>query len=97
MMRNLLDFSPVPHVVLDPKGLMIGVNLAGAKLFGCKRKVLWREPLTRFLESADQPVFHKHVKTLIHRHAAHTCAIHIRRTDGTPLNISLRSKNPSEY
>jgi PAS domain S-box-containing protein len=86
---DLFDFSPVPHIVLDQNGLMIGVNLAGAKMFGCKRKTLLKEPLTRFMEPDDQPVFHEHFTTL--RHAARTCAIHIRKTDGTPLTISLRS------
>jgi PAS domain S-box-containing protein len=85
----MFAFSPVPHLVLDQNGLMIGVNLAGAKMFGCKRKALLKEPLTRFMEPDDQPVFHEHFKTL--SHAARTCAIHIRRTDGTPLTISLRS------
>jgi chemotaxis family two-component system sensor kinase Cph1 len=86
---DMFDFSPVPHLVLDRNGLMIGVNLAGAKMFGCKRKALLKEPLTRFMEPDDQPVFHEHFKTL--SHDARTCAIHIRRTDGTPLTISLRS------
>jgi PAS domain S-box-containing protein len=88
---DLFDFSPVPHIVLDQNGLMIGVNLAGAKMFGCKRKALLKEPITRFMEPGDRPVFHDHFKTLGHRHADRTCAIHIRRTDGTPLTISLRS------
>jgi PAS domain S-box-containing protein len=86
---DLFDFCPVPHLVLDQNGLMIGVNLAGAKMFGCKRKALLKEPLTRFMEPDDQLVFHEHFTTL--SHAARTCAIHIRRTDGTPLTISLRS------
>jgi PAS domain S-box-containing protein len=91
MMKNLLDYSPVPHLDLDRKGLMVGVNLAGAKLFGCKRKALLKEPLTRFMEPYDRPVFQEHLEMIGHRCAAHTCAIHIRRKDGTPLNISLRS------
>ncbi len=89
MIENLLDYSPVPHLDLDGKGLMVGVNLAGAKMFGCKRKTLLKEPLTRFMEPDDRPVFHEHFKTL--SYAPRTCAIHIRRTDGTPLTISLRS------
>jgi PAS domain S-box-containing protein len=88
---DLFDFSPVPHLFLDRNGLMIGVNLAGAKMFGCKRKALLKEPLTRFMEPGDQPAFHEHFKTLGRRHAARACAIHIRRTDGTPLTISLES------
>jgi PAS domain S-box-containing protein len=88
---DLFDFSPVPHLFLDRDGLMIGINLAGAKMFGCKRKALLKEPLTRFMEPGDQPAFHQHFKTLGHGHATRTCAVHIRRTDGIPLTISLRS------
>ena len=51
---DMFDFSPVPHIVLDQNGLMIGVNLAGAKMFGCKRKALLKEPITRFMEPGDQ-------------------------------------------
>jgi PAS domain S-box-containing protein len=91
MMRNLIDFSPIPHFAFDKKGLLVGANLAGAKLFGCKRKALLEEPLNRFLEPGDLPVFHEFLKTLGQRRDAHTCEIHIRRTDGTPLHISLRS------
>jgi PAS domain S-box-containing protein len=91
MMKNLLDYSPVPHLVLDRKGLMVGVNLAGAKLFGCKRKALLKEPLTRFMEPHDRHVFQEHLAMLGRPCAVRTCAIHIRRTDGTPLNVSLRS------
>ncbi|HET6490250.1 MAG TPA: PAS domain-containing protein [Syntrophales bacterium] len=88
---DMFDFSPVPHLILDRNGLMIGVNLAGARMFGCKRKALLKEPITRFMEPGDQPAFHEHFKTLGRRHTARACAIHIRRTDGTPLTISFES------
>jgi PAS domain S-box-containing protein len=83
------DFFPIPHLVLDPDGTIVGVNLAGAKLLGFKKKVLVKERLTHFTD--DQSVLHEHLRTLGNRLTIQSCEIKIGDRAGTRFHAMLRS------
>jgi PAS domain S-box-containing protein len=85
------DFSPVAHFLLDQRGSITGVNLMGARILGCKRKALLKEPLSRFIEPVDHPLFRKQLDIHSRPCLAQPCEIGIRKADGTAFHASLHS------
>ena len=46
---DLYDFAPVGYFTLDPQGLILEVNLTGARLLGAPRDSLLRKPFILFV------------------------------------------------
>ncbi len=85
------DFSPIPHLILDAYGSITWINLAGARFFGCKRKVLLKELLSRFTEPDDQPNLLEHFRMLSNRHTAESNELRIRDMQGALIHVMIQS------
>ena len=46
---DLYDFAPVGYFTFDTQGLILEVNLTGAKLLGIERKLLLKKPFINFI------------------------------------------------
>jgi PAS domain S-box-containing protein len=78
---DLYDFAPVGYLSLNTEGLIIGINLTGAKLLGKERKAILNSRFT--LSIADDH------KDLWYRHFIHT-----KKNPGTQsLELPFPSKN----
>ena len=62
---ELYDFAPAGHLTLDMDCTIVEANLRAATLLDVTRKELIAQPLTRFLASDDQDVFHRHCREVI--------------------------------
>ncbi len=51
---DLYDFAPLGYVTLDEKGIILKINLTGAKLLGTPRAALIGTSFTSFIQSGDR-------------------------------------------
>ncbi len=59
---DLYDFAPLGYVTLDDKGIILKINLTGAKLLGTPRAALIGASLTSFIQSGDRRKIFKHLR-----------------------------------
>lgn len=50
---SLYDFAPIGYVTLDPEGVIVEINLNGARLLGQTREELTGKSLMRFVHTGD--------------------------------------------
>lgn len=55
--RELYDFAPVGYFTLDPDGLILQTNLAGAKLLHLERSRVMGRRFEEFLDFSDRSIF----------------------------------------
>ena len=88
---DLYDFAPVGYVTLDPHGLIVEVNLTGARLLGAPRNVLLQKPFILFVASGDRQAFHAYLRRLPASGAPQSCELEINPQQGPPGAVSLES------
>jgi len=89
---ELYDFAPVGYFTFDTKGLMLEVNLTGAKLLGIERKLLIKKPFSNFIATtAERDIYSKHCKDVFQKQDAPTCEIRLKRKDGSIFPAHLQS------
>lgn len=89
---ELYDFAPVGYFTFDEQGLILEVNLTGAKLLGTERKLLLKKPFINFIaQTAGREIFSKHRKDVFRPQSAHTCEIELKRKDGSIFPAQLQS------
>ena len=60
--QDLYDFAPLGYVTLDDKGIILKINLTGAKLLGTPRAALIGTSFTSFIQSGDRREISKHLR-----------------------------------
>jgi len=88
---DLYDFAPVGYFTLDPQGLIVEVNLTGAKLLGAPRNSLLQKPFILFVAPGDRQAFHEHLVRLPAGGAPQSSELEINPPQGPPLAVSLES------
>jgi len=89
---ELYDFAPVGYFTFDTKGLILEVNLTGAKLLGIERKLLIKKPFSNFIATtAERDIYLKHCKDVFQKQDAPTCDIRLKRKDGSIFPAHLQS------
>jgi putative nucleotidyltransferase with HDIG domain/PAS domain S-box-containing protein len=86
---DLYDFAPVGYFSLDKKGLIIEVNLTGARLLGMERDRLLLAPFFALVASADRAVFHSYLRKVFDSGMKQTCEIQIEPRENLPIYASL--------
>ena len=88
---DLFDFSPAGHLTLDTHGTIMEANLKVGILLGINRKELIGRPLTRFIASDDQDIFHRHCQEVLKTGTRQTCEVPLRKEAGVLRWIYLES------
>ena len=88
---DLYDFAPVGYVTLDPQGLIVEVNLTGARLLGAPRDLLLQKPFILFVAPGDRQAFHAYLKHLPAGGAPQSWELEINPQQGPPGAVSLES------
>ncbi|MBI5679716.1 MAG: PAS domain-containing protein [Methanobacterium sp.] len=86
---ELYDFAPVGYLILDKKGIIKRINLAGAKILGKPRKYLIDEAFIRFIAPSYQKTFHDHIQEIKKTHLKKQCQIELITANEIPLFVSL--------
>jgi PAS domain S-box-containing protein len=93
---NLYDFAPVGYFSFDKNGLIVEVNLTGAKQLGSERDHLINKPFSRFISPRSKDVFFMHLRQVFSSDVRQTCDIKLVDTKGVQLDVQLESLSVQE-
>jgi PAS domain S-box-containing protein len=89
---GLYDFAPIGYFTLDTRGLILQVNLTGAKLLGTERKLLLKKPFINFIgQAAEREIFSKHREDVLKKQGNQTCEIRLKKKNGVAFYAQLQS------
>ncbi len=80
---DLYHLAPMGYATVDDRGMILEANLTAATLLEMPRGVLIKQPLTRFILPADQPIYQRHHKQLFDTGEPQTCEVRMEKKDGT--------------
>ena len=90
---DLYDFAPVGYLTLDNKGIILEINLCGAKMLGIERSKLVNRGFTNFISSEYHNETISHYRKVRETGLTQSCELKIVKKDGTSSFIMLTS-NP---
>jgi PAS domain S-box-containing protein len=99
---DLYDLAPVGYCTLSAQGTLLEANLTAATLLGLSRPALIRQPISRFILTADQDLYYLYRKQLLVASeagaagAAPSCELRMVRSDGTPFWAQLVASNAQD-
>jgi diguanylate cyclase (GGDEF)-like protein/PAS domain S-box-containing protein len=89
---ELYDFAPIGYFTFDAQGLMLKVNLAGAKLLRKNRHQLINKSFKLFIADAEErETFSNHLKAVLQRQEMLKCEIKLKGQNGTIIHGQLQS------
>lgn len=80
--RKFLDLyhsAPVAYFTFDPNGLIMEVNITGAKLLNQSRQILLQKPLAIYLSRNSHETFAIHRQRVLETHIPQSCELVIRK------------------
>jgi len=88
---DLYDFAPVGYFSFDKNGLIIEVNLTGAKKLGIERTFLINKPFSLFILSGSKDVFYLHLRQVLSTGIRQTCELKLVDKKGVQFDVQLES------
>lgn len=88
---DLYDFAPVGHFTLDKDGLILDVNLTGARLLDIGRSILIKQPFLRYVIPDSRGVFHQHLRKVFEDRNRQICEIKLNDKKGIQFDARLES------
>jgi diguanylate cyclase (GGDEF)-like protein/PAS domain S-box-containing protein len=79
---DLYDFAPVGYFSLDKNGVILEVNLTGAKLLELERGLLIKKPFSQFVHKDYKDIFYLHRKKVFEANTTETCEIGLQYQTG---------------
>ena len=89
--QELYDFIPVGYFILDHKGLIKEVNLAGAALLGMPRSELITRGFGHFVAPENLDQWDQHIITVLGHEEKHSCELSLKREDGSLFYAYIES------
>jgi PAS domain S-box-containing protein len=86
---NLFDFAPVGYLTLNEHGVILEINLCGAKMLGQERRYLLGLPFVHFVIREDRPKFLAYLSQCRKEHRKITEETLLVRLNGDPLPVQL--------
>ncbi|MBU4374612.1 MAG: PAS domain-containing sensor histidine kinase [Euryarchaeota archaeon] len=93
---DLYDFAPVGYFSFDKNGLIIEVNLTGAKKLGVERNFLIKKPFSLFISPGSKDVFYLHLRQVFRTGVRQTCNLKLVDKKGVQLDVQLESLSVQE-
>ncbi|MBF0561770.1 MAG: response regulator, partial [Alphaproteobacteria bacterium] len=87
----LFESAPVGYLILNDKGVIRDINIAGMLLLKREKTALLNFPLARFLSKEGADILHCHLAKLFQSRQTQTCEVDIPRKDGRHLFVKLNS------
>jgi len=82
---NLYDYAPISYLTLNRSGLILQVNLAGARLLGVDRSHLINQHFQRFISADYWPEYATVLEKIYYNHSQETIEFEIQRPEDTIL------------
>ncbi len=86
---DLYDLAPVGYCTISESGLIQQTNLTAATLLGMSRQALIAQPISRFIDKADQDIYYLCHQQLIATGRPQTCELRLVENDGTQCWVNL--------
>lgn len=93
---DLYDFAPIGYFSFDKNGLIIEVNLTGAKKLGVERNFLIKKPFSLFISPGSKDVFYLHLRQVFMTGVRQTCELKLVDKTGIHVDIQLESLSVQE-
>lgn len=78
---DLYDMAPVGYFTLDDKSRILETNLTAAAMLGVTRVEMTRNPICRYIFSADQEIYYTHYKQLTETGEPQKFELRLERND----------------
>ncbi|MBE0576436.1 MAG: sigma 54-interacting transcriptional regulator [Desulfuromonadales bacterium] len=89
---GLYDFAPVGYFSFDVRGVIRGLNLAGAQLLEIERERLINVPISDFIADAEErKVFSRHLKNVLQKEGLQGCEIKLSQKNGQAIYARIQS------
>jgi hypothetical protein len=88
---DLYDFAPVGYVTMDGAGVILSVNLTGARLLGIERANLVDRRLGILLSDADRRAFASFLDRTFATHGRESCDVSLPRPEKPPLFLRIEA------
>jgi chemotaxis family two-component system sensor kinase Cph1 len=88
---DLYDFAPVGYFTFNKKGIILEVNLTGAKLLEIERSHLIKVPFTLYVADSSQETFYLHLYKVDKTKKRETCELILRNRNGATFDALLES------
>ncbi len=88
---DLYDLAPVGYFTLRPDGVILEVNVTGARLLDVARAALIERPLSVFILPEDQDRYYLACRKLVTTGGDHAFELRMARRDGRPFWVSIEA------
>ena len=88
---DLYDFSPVGYFTLDRNGLILEVNLSGARLVNRERRFISGQPFMTLVAVEDHRGFLAHLEKVFQKPVRQNCELKLRDNGQGPIYVRLDS------
>ncbi|MGO9578707.1 MAG: PAS domain S-box protein [Desulfobaccales bacterium] len=88
---DLYDFAPSGYFTFDRQGVILEVNLTGARLLGAERCALLRTPFSFYLAPANRADFAAHLRQVFATQARQSCTLQLAVPEGAGLHVVMES------
>ena len=87
---DLFDFAPIGYFIFDNNGLIIQINLTGAKKLGRERAYLIKKPFSLYIHG-DKDAFHSHLREVFKTEKQMTFELKLADLKGNIFDALLES------
>jgi PAS domain S-box-containing protein len=88
---DLYDFAPIGYFIFDKNGLIIQVNLTGAKKLGIERVNLIKKPFSLYTAPDHKDAFYLHMRQVFNDKKQITCELQLVDVGGNIFDAILES------
>ena len=88
---NLYDFAPLGYFTCDADGLILEINLTGARMLGVDRDRLLHKPFMAHIVAEDQDIFWRQRRRVSAKGEPRSCEIRFRPKDGRHFYVQMKS------
>lgn len=88
---DLYDFAPISYFTFDKNGLILEVNLTGAKKLGRERANLIKKPFSLYIAPDYKDAFYSHLKDVFNTEKQMTCELVLVDMNGNIFDVMLES------
>ncbi|MBF0227060.1 MAG: response regulator [Desulfobacterales bacterium] len=86
---DLYDFAPVGYLSIDKMGIILNINITGAKMLRVDRKSLINQDFSHFIDPQFMDIFRNHCQNVFETKTKQTCEIKLIRQDKTSIYIQM--------
>lgn len=88
---ELYDLAPVGYVTMDPKGIILEINLTAADLLGLPRSQLISKYFGQFVFPDFQDIFYMHCNAVLNTREKKNCELKFVKTDGGQFFVQMNT------